>query len=70
MINEEIKLPKEPIQILLTLNNDGIYETDVWINGEYIGGGAAMGGFIGAFDQSQDVLWEFDREIEFLNEEV
>lgn len=70
MINEEIKLPKEPIQILLTLNKDGAYDSDVWVNGEYIGGGISLGGFIGAFDQSQEVLWEFDREIEFLTEDV
>ena len=52
---------KQPIRIVLTLTHEGSYESDVWVGGKYAGGGISLGGFPAAYEQSQEVLWDFDR---------
>lgn len=61
MDQPSLGLPAEPIRILLTLTSDGSYESDVWVNNEYVGGGISLGGFPAAYEQSQEVLWDYDR---------
>jgi hypothetical protein len=33
----------------------------VWVGGKYAGGGISLGGFPAAYEQAQEVLWDFDR---------
>ena len=55
-----LNLPTEPVRIVLTLTQEGTYESDVWVDGKFVGGGVVIGGFPAAYEQSQEVLWNYD----------
>jgi hypothetical protein len=61
MSEKRLDIPTEPIRILLTLTKEGTYESDVWVDGKFAGGGIVIGGFPAAYEQAQEVLWDYDK---------
>lgn len=57
---KNLNLPEEPIRLLLSMTKDGTYEADVWVDGEYVGGGAVIGGFPAAYELAEEILWNFE----------
>lgn len=52
----------QPTNIVLSLDENGKYSTEVWINGNLVGSGDVIGGFLAAYEYSQDILWNYDNE--------
>ena len=50
------------IDIVLSLDDDGSYSVQVWVNEEMIGSSTVIGGFLAAYELSQEILWNYDSD--------